>query len=275
MKKGFYTLLQVIFLAVFVFSATKLIDYQKNNKEQDLVYEDIQSRFEMNMEVTETTAFDISEQNPEIPVVYEKELTESEKWADLFEERKEIYQSVQEENPDMTGWIHIDGTTIDYPVCFTPDDPEYYLHRNIYKQESAYGVPFILEGCDPAFEEGNIAIAGHHMKNGSMFAPLMDYTEKEFYETHKYIHFDTVEAPGTYEVVSVISGNADSTKLPWQDILFAETDEEFCHAWEIVEREQFYDTGTEVTYGDKLLILVTCEYTHNDGRLLVIAKEVS
>lgn len=34
----------------------------------------------------------------------------------------------------------------------------------------------------------------------------------------------------------------------------------------------FYDTGVTVKYGDKLLTLSTCEYTHNNGRLVVVAK---
>lgn len=37
----------------------------------------------------------------------------------------------------------------------------------------------------------------------------------------------------------------------------------------------FYNTGVNAEYGDKLLTLSTCEYTHNNGRLVVVAKRTS
>ena len=36
-----------------------------------------------------------------------------------------------------------------------------------------------------------------------------------------------------------------------------------------------YDTGVTASYGDKLITLSTCEYTHNNGRLVVVAKRIS
>lgn len=34
-----------------------------------------------------------------------------------------------------------------------------------------------------------------------------------------------------------------------------------------------YDTGVNAEYGDKLITLSTCEYSQNDGRLLVVAEK--
>ena len=35
-----------------------------------------------------------------------------------------------EKNPDLAGWLTIPGTRIDYPVMYSPDEPERYLHAN-------------------------------------------------------------------------------------------------------------------------------------------------
>ena len=35
-----------------------------------------------------------------------------------------------------------------------------------------------------------------------------------------------------------------------------------------------YDTGIDARWGDHLISLVTCEYTHRDGRLIVVAKKM-
>ena len=39
------------------------------------------------------------------------------------------YRSLYEQNPDLIGWLRIDGTGIDLPVVQTPGDNEYYLRR--------------------------------------------------------------------------------------------------------------------------------------------------
>ena len=35
-----------------------------------------------------------------------------------------------------------------------------------------------------------------------------------------------------------------------------------------------YDTGTSLSYGDKLITLSTCNSVEEDGRLFIVAKEV-
>ena len=35
-----------------------------------------------------------------------------------------------------------------------------------------------------------------------------------------------------------------------------------------------YDTGIDAEYGDKLVTLSTCEYSNDNGRLIVVAKKI-
>lgn len=264
-----YTFLQIVLLMICATTGFLTIRHMSENNKQEQVYENIQVRFEES--VPETEAVVVKSVQDDLNTVTENEPEDT--WEKEFESRKEVYESLKEENSDVVGWISIEGTTIDYPVCFTPEDPEFYLHRDINKQKSSYGVPFLSEGYDLS-EESNLIIAGHHMKNGSMFAPLMNYSEKEFYAQHPYIHFDTMETAGTYEVIAVTACNADGSDVPWQDIVFADDSDTFENAWSKLEDHMFYETGASVEFGEKLLVLVTCEYTHENGRLLVFAKEV-
>ena len=41
------------------------------------------------------------------------------------------------------------------------------------------------------------------MKNHRMFGDLEKYKSKDFYNSHKYIQFDTLSTQGTYEIVFV------------------------------------------------------------------------
>ena len=43
------------------------------------------------------------------------------------------------------------------------------------------------------------------MKNGTMFASLVDYEDKSFYDGHKNIMYDTLYDKGEYEIVSAFN----------------------------------------------------------------------
>lgn len=76
----------------------------------------------------------------------------------------EQYRPLYEQNPEMVGWLRIDGTVIDYPVMHTPEDPEKYLHRNFQGVDSYAGTPFI-----DADDEAEYNSAIKQFKNKSLY----------------------------------------------------------------------------------------------------------
>ena len=99
------------------------------------------------------------------------------------------YQALWEKNQDLAGWLSIEGTAIDYPVMHTAQDEEYYLRRAFDRSNSVSGTPFLAAGCFTGC--GNYIIYGHNMKDGSMFAALLNYADDTFWEEHPTIRFDT------------------------------------------------------------------------------------
>ena len=59
---------------------------------------------------------------------------ESSKVPEILPKYKELYAL----NPDLIGWLSVDGTVIDYPVMQTMEDEGYYLQLDFY-------------GCHPIF----------------------------------------------------------------------------------------------------------------------------
>ena len=49
----------------------------------------------------------------------------------------------------------------------------------------------------------------------------------------------------------------------------------FAEYAEQIKGAALYDTGVEVTYGDQLLTLSTCEYHTANGRFVVVAKRAA
>lgn len=58
------------------------------------------------------------------------------------------------------------------------------------------------EGC------GNYILYGHHMKNETMFGTLPKYADKEYWEQHRTLCFDTLYKHGEYEVIAAFYDNA-------------------------------------------------------------------
>lgn len=237
MKKRIYTLLMVIFFVIFIISAGMLLKYFLDSRKSQNAYDDIRNQ-----------------------------VTNSEEPMDKF-------AALYAQNNDFIGWIKIEGTTIDYPVMQTKNDPEYYLYRNFQKEDSAHGTPFVDAACDIDASDQTI-IYGHHMKDGTMFRPLENYSDLDFYNNHKIIQFDTLNGNGRYEVMAVFRTSAGADGFPFYQFINAGTPEDFDHYVNEVKAIAEYDTGITAAHGDKLIALSTCEYTHEDGRLVIVAKKI-
>lgn len=90
---------------------------------------------------------------------------------------------LQEQYPDVVGWITVPGTRVDYPIM-QAEDNDYYLHR---KPDGSYlyaGTPFMDCRNRPDLSDRNTIIYGHHMKNGTMFGSLVSFKDRTFFEAH-------------------------------------------------------------------------------------------
>ncbi len=183
------------------------------------------------------------------------------------------YAELREQNPDFYGWIRIEGTQIDYPVMWTPQEEDYYLHRSFTGEFSYSGVPFMGKGCT---EEGHVLlIYGHHMRDGSMFADLEKYRDADFLAQHSRIDFDTLEGPAVYQAVAAFYTSVDSEDgFAFYEYAGEPDEEQFGQLTEAIGSL----TGqslSDVEYGDSLLMLATCSYQTQDGRFVVVAKKVT
>lgn len=123
----------------------------------------------------------------------------------------------------------------------------------------------------------NLIIYGHNMKDGSMFADLVKYRSKDFWQAHKTVRFDTALGGSAYEIFAVIhtTVQADAADaFPFYRFVDAAAPEDFADYVSACQVRALYDTGMSAQYGDKLLTLSTCDNITDNGRLLVIAKRI-
>lgn len=187
------------------------------------------------------------------------------------------YSELHNENPDLYGWLQINYTVIDYPVMYSPYDPQLYLYKNFYKEDSKSGTPFILTPSST-----NPIIYGHNMKNASMFSSLLKYKDIEFWKTHRYIIFNTLTSKGIYEI-SIVANEIvyyDEAKIPDGAYLFykhsnLDSKGDFDEYVNELKKNSYFDSNISLEYGDELLTLVTCDYVQENSRLVVVAKKIN
>ena len=182
--------------------------------------------------------------------------------------------ALHEDNPDCIGWLTIEGTMIDYPVMYHPEEENYYLKRDFNGEYNANGCLFISEACNPDTCD-NLIIYGHHMNSGKMFAALEGYKEQDFYEGHPLIIYNTLHGEETYQVMAAFCTPVYTGK-DFAYYAFTETENEKAYQSfvDAVRKRSIYDTGITAVYGDKLLTLSTCEYSQKNGRMVVVAKKI-
>ena len=119
----------------------------------------------------------------------------------------------------------------------------------------------------------NLIVYGHNMRDGSMFHDLLNYADKSFWESHQTIRFDTMEEFGTYRVMLVFLYDAEWDEFKYHR--YTDMDEaDFEEFLEGCRKRSLYNTDVTAEYCDELLTLSTCEYSHENGRFVVVAKRI-
>lgn len=186
------------------------------------------------------------------------------------------YSELYKRNSDFYGWLTIGDTVINYPVMYTPEDQDYYLHRDFDKDYSDPGTLFIDISCDVETPGDNLIIYGHNMLSGKMFASLLNYESEEYYRKYKYIQFNTLDGEGVYEVIAAFRSKLQKPNYKgfrYYKFFGSKNEAEFNDYVYNCRINTPYNTA-DAQYGDKLITLSTCAYHAKDGRFVVVAKKI-
>lgn len=177
------------------------------------------------------------------------------------------------ENGDCYAFLSVTGTEIDYPVMFTPEQPEYYLRRSFRKEYSPAGTPFLDGRFTP--EADNHIIYGHNLKSGGMFSGLLRYREAEYFQEHGEIRLTTPEGERRYEIIAAFPSavHRDRNTFPWFDYLTFGDEAELEEFADFLEAESLHPLPARPVYGDRFITLATCAYHDSTGRFVVIGRE--
>ncbi len=216
------------------------------------------------------------------------EMTDEDAWAYLYKQYPDLmnvefppginyeYALQYAQNPQMFGYIKIEGTKVDYPVAKAQNN-KYYLNHDFYGNSTSYGAIFAshIDSINPL--PRNTLLYGHNMKDGARFAALTNYKSLEYFKEHPVIEFNTLFEKHKWKIYAVIvtNGNIDGDNGYFFDFTF-DNCSDTCYAEfiEEVDKRKLYNTGVDLNTNDKIITLCTCSYEFDNARLIVIARMV-
>jgi sortase B len=185
----------------------------------------------------------------------------------------ELYQL----NNDVVGFIYIKDTNINNPVLQRKSKKDYYLYRDFYGNEDRHGSVYVREVCDVFGPSDNVTIYGHNMADGTMFANLHKYKDKDFFNAHPVVYFDTLYERHTYQVVCIFrTSGTYGEGFPYHLYDDFKDEAEYNAFIKGVRKLAIFDSGISVNYGDKFICLSTCEeWPIKNGRLVLLAVRIA
>lgn len=184
------------------------------------------------------------------------------------------YDSLIAVNPDIRGWISIPDTGLSLPVLQGKDN-EFYLTHDFYGEYDRHGSIFIDCKTDVGIEQSNTVLYGHHMRDGGMFGLLENYAHEDFYRQNPVFSFDLIGEERTYQILAVVKCSlaAGENDFRYYDYKIISEEEMFWQYYNSIKALSLYDIPVTASYGDELVTLCTCDYSVQDGRLLIIGKK--
>ena len=160
---------------------------------------------------------------------------------------------LQSVNEDVLGWIYITGGEISYPLLRSYDNRD-YLYKTWEKKFSNAGSVFLECKNNRSFQDFNTIIYGHHMFNGSVFAPMVNYRDPDYLAAHPYIYIFTGKELRRYEIFSTYEAEltSDTYRLYYPDL-----ETRYTALRHFVESSQVV-TGIFPSVTDHILTLSTC-----------------
>ena len=181
--------------------------------------------------------------------------------------RKMDLEALRQVNPDVTGWIRIPGTVVDYPLVQGRDN-EFYLDHN-WQGDAHYVGSIFLEQYNAAdLTDFHTLVYGHNMADGSMFGSLHRYQWEAHWREHPYVYILTDAGVLRYEVFATYTTQTDSDTYA---LSFPEEANRTAYIAGALE-QSLLDLGIRPEPTDRILTLSTCGGLGHTARRVVHAR---
>ena len=205
------------------------------------------------------------------------QLVEMRQEAETEEDNTDWSKGMLDINSDYKGWLTIYGTQISEPVV-QGETNETYLRTNINGEHAEAGTLFLDETTDLS-QDGNLIIYGHKMNDGTMFGTLDKFEDEEFFDNNGTVCWESEKGKEYYQIFALLVLPGYSTApdfidlQAWNNVLDEEQTADMLNT--IVDRASIFRGESFNLEKDKYIFLVTCDYSINNGRLVLVGRRLS
>ena len=180
-------------------------------------------------------------------------------------------KKLRQQNKDIVGWLILPDSL---GQAVVQRDNEYYLKRDYLGYHNANGALFLEESISLKTRPDTYIIFGHNMKTGDMFGSLRLYEDVGFYRRHALIDFNVMYEEGQYAVFAI--ADVDTVQrmkryVPFMQLPGMETQARNDCIQKLQAYSQIY-SPLPVNADDQLLLLVTCEGTEENRRVVAARR---
>ena len=185
------------------------------------------------------------------------------------------FEALYAQNSDLIGWIKM-ADSVDYPVLYR--DNSFYMDHDFYGQYSQAGSIFLDARNGMYMNDSAMLIYGHNMRSGEMFGDLDEYRETKYLCQYPIISLQSAweSEPRQYVLISLFDASMNKSDPSYIRIVRTafETDEDKQAFIDEMRARSIYKIPLEADANDQLLTLVTCSYSHDNGRFLLFARQL-
>lgn len=187
---------------------------------------------------------------------------------EVLERMRAGIASLAQINPDIYGWISVEGTNIDYPLV-QGEDNDYYLDHAYTGEFLPNGSIFVdYRNYEDITKNFNTVMYGHNITTGAMFHDVEKFIKDESYFNDVTINICTNDGIFIYEPFSVYKTRYDynyfKTGFKSTDAFLA-----FC---EEIKGNSKLEKEMTFTETDRIITLSTCTNIINSERYALHAK---
>lgn len=182
--------------------------------------------------------------------------------------RQSLIESAQAMNsayPDAVGWLYIPDTPINYPIM-QRDDNDFYLHHAYDGSSLKSGSIFLDYRCENRFMNPINIVYGHNMRNGSMFAGLLKFSDSAYFVSHRYGWLSTPETVYRIDFFSCAKADMNDELYDGSTLI----NEWLSHLYDV----SVVWENADFSGNDRFISLSTCSYEFENARTILTGKLV-
>ena len=181
------------------------------------------------------------------------------------------FWELQRINPEVRAWLSVYGTNIDYPVCQAAQGSEdKYVTTNAKGEYSLSGALFMDTANAADFSDFATIVYGHHMENKVMFGAISDFSQREFFDEHRYGNLFANDTDYGLEFFCFLDADAYDRSIYRHT--FAGDGEREGYLKLLHERARNWRTGVEIGKDDRIILLSTCSAGYTNAREILVGK---